>query len=175
MSLNFDYSTLKNVPKDKSGKSIKIFNYQNRPTFPGKKCTGETRTKSEFAAACDIHNIMKKYAITGDLSEELKDKGYFADVSQVGDYQDALNTVIESKEAFMTLEASIRARFQNDPQKLHAFLGDENNRDEAIKLGIIPSPPKADPPPVPKEPSQPSTVLPVEPAKDDLPSKKGGS
>lgn len=156
MSLNFDYSTLKNVPKDKSGKSIKIFNYQNRPTFPGKICTGETRTKSEFAAACDIHNIMKKYAITGDLSEELKDKGYFADVSQVGDYQDALNTVIESKEAFMTLKSSIRTRFNNDPAQLHEFMADENNTAEAIELGIIDAPPPNIRPPVETPPVVPT-------------------
>ena len=37
----------------------------------------------------------------------------------------------------MALPAHLRARFENDPAQLIDFLGDENNRSEAEKLGLL--------------------------------------
>jgi phage internal scaffolding protein len=37
----------------------------------------------------------------------------------------------------MALPAQIRSRFDNDPAKLIDFLENEQNHDEAIKLGLV--------------------------------------
>ncbi len=118
------------------------------------------RTKQSAKNECDINQILAKYLRTGVVSPEnlSKRQAAFADVSEVGDYHASLNKVIEAKDAFMTLPAKIRSRFQNDPGQLLDFVADSNNRDEAIELGIItkieeetPTEPDPDPPPTPPE------------------------
>ena len=40
----------------------------------------------------------------------------------------------------MTLPADLRKRFSNDPGQLLSFLENEDNRAEAIKLGLVNAP-----------------------------------
>ena len=98
---------------------------------------GESRTKSEYAADMDRNEIMRKYEHFGVMPHELREQGFYGDVSNVPNYQDSLIAVQNGKQAFMTLPARIRKRFGNDPQNLLDFLSDDNNYDEAVKLGII--------------------------------------
>lgn len=96
-------------------------------------------TQQQYAEECDINNIVKRYAndpATWRMLTEGK-KGVYADFSEIKDYQQMLNQVIHAQEAFMTLPASIRARFRNDPGSLLEFLQDPNNREEAVELGLI--------------------------------------
>jgi len=98
---------------------------------------GESRTKSEYAADLDRNEIMRKYEHFGVMPHELREQGFYADVSNIPNYQDSLIAVQNGKQAFMTLPARIRKRFGNDPQNLLDFLSDDNNYEEAVKLGII--------------------------------------
>ena len=58
-----------------------------------------------------------------------------------------------ARESFAMLPSSIRKRFDNDPGLLLAFLDDENNREEAFSLGLIPqngsTPTRIDPSTIP--------------------------
>lgn len=63
--------------------------------------------------------------------------------------QDALETVRRANESFDALPADVRFRFANDPVVLARWIGDESNKDEAIRLGLIPKP---EPVPVPPDP-----------------------
>lgn len=99
---------------------------------------GESRTKQAFKDESDINNILKRYNVTGVLPDQSRAAlAHFGDFTNVPSYDEALNTVIESQAAFMQLPAVMRQRFGNDPQHLLAFLSDENNREEAIKLGFV--------------------------------------
>lgn len=122
-------------------------------------CAGDKiRTKQSFKKECDINNIMRKYTKTGVISPEILNKrqAIFADVSEIGDFQHCKQTVNDAQDAFMTLPAHVRTRFDNDPGKLLDFCADSNNRDEAIELGIITKveeqTPPQEPPAVPPEP-----------------------
>lgn len=94
-------------------------------------------TQQQFKESCDINNIIKTYTLTGELPLSKK-VGQFLDVSHVQDYQTALHTVFEAQRAFDDLPSKIRSRFENDPNKLLAFIEDDANIAEAQSLGLLP-------------------------------------
>lgn len=106
----------------------------------------EGLTIQHFRDECDINTIVKRFGLTGELPQNLSMPTY-GDFRGISDYQTALNLVMEANRNFMTLPAELRARFENDPQQLLAFLDDEKNRAEAIELGLVKAPPPAPPPP----------------------------
>lgn len=113
-----------------------------------------TMAQQQFKDECDINTILERFAITGVLPENPLPPHY-GDFSGIGDYHSALNRVIAAQDAFDALPATIRARFENDPAQLISFLEDENNRSEAVSLGLV-----VEPEPVPvvvPSPSAPSS------------------
>lgn len=114
------------------------------------KVYGPGRTKQSFAEQSDINRIILRFKKTGVLENASVRQGVFADVSQLGDYHSVVHRVRLAEEAFETLPSGVRKKFNNDPGQLLSFLGDPENRSEAVKLGLIEAP---------KEPSKP-----VEPA-----------
>lgn len=97
-------------------------------------------TQQNFQNECDINTIMARWEKTGDLSHVRNDGGKFGDFSDIGDYQSALNTVILAQESFMALDASIRARFGNDPADFVSFVQDPSNADALVELGLATRP-----------------------------------
>jgi len=106
----------------------------------GLACEEPTLAQQQFKAECDINNILKQFNVTGLLPQKAVSPRY-GDFSGIMDYHSALNAVIDAEDEFMTLPADLRKRFDHDPAALVEFLADENNRDEAVKLGLVdPSP-----------------------------------
>lgn len=102
----------------------------------GLRCEDVSRTQQHFKDETDINNILRQFNITGQLPTKAMSPRY-GDFSGIGDYHSALNQVIAAEGEFMTLPAQIRGRFNNDPQELIEFLNNPNNKDEAIKLGLV--------------------------------------
>lgn len=98
--------------------------------------TYPSKTQQAHAAECDINNIVARYKQTGILPEIAR-QGVFGDVSNIPDYQTALNIVEDAEKAFMALPAKVRERFGHNPGELVDFVQDVKNREEAIKLGLI--------------------------------------
>lgn len=117
----------------------KFFTHFNPPPSPELKCSDASLTRQEFVQESDINNIMKRYAAGMPLPSG-KRLPMFDDFSHVPDFQQAFEIVQKSSELFEQLPSAVRDRFGHDPQQLLAFLNDSNNRDEAIKLGLIESP-----------------------------------
>lgn len=105
----------------------------------GLHCEDATLTQQHFKDETDINNILRQFNITGLLPEAPLSPRY-GDFTGVVDYHTALNQVIAAEDEFMTLPADLRARFQNDPAQLIDFLNDENNRSEAVNLGLLDTP-----------------------------------
>lgn len=97
-------------------------------------------TKQSFAKECDINSIMAKYQKTGLIDHVNKYEGRYGDFTNVSDYQTSLNAVMAAQDEFLSLPSSLRARFANDPAQFLHFVHDENNREEAINLGLIQAP-----------------------------------
>lgn len=121
---------------------------RERAAMEADPASRKTLTKQEFAKESDINTIIKGFERTGLVPVANLERA-FADVSQVGSFDEALRLVTEAKQAFMQLDPKLRSRFQNDPQQLLAFLENADNYDEAVKLGLIV---KKEAPPTPKEP-----------------------
>lgn len=128
-------------------------------------------TKQSFKDECDINKIMKKFERTGAITHYAKYGAEYGDATQI-ELQDALNVVARADEMFEELPAAIRKRFSNDPGEFLAFVQDESNKEEMIKLGlrddkratqevamgVEAARRKADPPPTPDQaPDQPSS------------------
>ena len=88
---------------------------------------------------CDINLIIDR-ANRGIYPNVRETMPRFEDVTGLPDYQFMLNAVMDAQDRFAALPAAVRSRFGNDPAQLLEFLGDVNNRDEAIRLGLIDPP-----------------------------------
>lgn len=112
-----------------------VTRYKGRKSVPF-KTTGKPRTHQSFKQECDINNIMKKYMKNGVLPELIKRDPRYGDFSNVPDYQTSLETVQMAHDQFNALSAKVRERFNNDPANFLAFVHDDKNIDEMIKLGL---------------------------------------
>lgn len=114
-----------------------------------------TRTKQEFKDECDINLIVPKWESTGLLNHQSAHPPTYGDFSDSMEYQSAMNSLISAQQAFADLPSEIRERMHNDPGKLLDFLADEDNRDEAIRIGLIKKPVEDPSTPAPQEPAEP--------------------
>ena len=99
-------------------------------------CLDPSRTKQSFAEESDINTLVMRFGLTGKLPENVSVPQY-GDFLEVGTYQESLNFVIAAEESFMKMPAHVRARFHNDPGAFLDFVGNEANRGEAEKLGVV--------------------------------------
>lgn len=103
--------------------------------------TGPGLTKQSFAGEVDINKIVAGFEKTGMLTHLNSRQPFYGDVSDIRDYHEALSVVRTAEELFDGMDAKVRERFHNDPAKMIEFLANEENREEAIKLGIVVKPP----------------------------------
>ena len=114
-------------------------------------------THQSFKEECDINTIMRRFAVTGELPDNVRVPQY-QEFDGVFDFQTAMNLVRTSQEAFEAMPATVRDRFNNDPARFMDFVNDADNYDEALKMGIVnPRPKPVDPPAPAPESAPPST------------------
>lgn len=103
-----------------------------------------TLTQQHFKEECDINNIMDRYRKTGYLVDPLQVRTSmpkFEDFTEVPSFHEAQILIAKSKESFEALPSHIRKRFNNDAMAFVDFCTDPENKDEMIKLGLLPEPP----------------------------------
>lgn len=110
----------------------------------GLKCEDPSLAQQHMKDECDINTIVERFGVTGELPTAPLPPQY-GDFSGVTDYHSAMNAVLAAEQSFMALPAKIRARFDHDPNALLQFLNNEQNRDEAIQLGLIDGEPVVEP------------------------------
>lgn len=113
-------------------------------------CGTESKVQQSHAKDADLNEIVRRCGITERMPVVPSDPRFYGDVGEVPDLGTALRIVNEAKERFDTLPVAIRNRFRNSPAELWDFVQDENNYDEALKLGILkkPEPPVSQAAPV---------------------------
>ena len=92
-----------------------------------------SRTKQSFGDEADINKIMERYNSTG-IMPAVK-QGFYADVSDVGDFREAVERVRTVEGMFGSLPSIVRARFQNDPASFLEFVEDADD-DELEEIGL---------------------------------------
>lgn len=105
-------------------------------------CTDPSRTKQAMKAECDINGIMKQFERTGVITHIAKRDAYFADVSVVPDFAQAVQVVRDAEQMFLSLPAKLRLEFDNDPAKYVAFCADPANAARMVELGLVDKPPE---------------------------------
>lgn len=132
---------------------------------------GKSMTHQSMSPECDINSIMKKYERTGILEHRNNFQGAYADFTDTpSDYHESMNSVIAADEMFLSLPATLRRRFHNDPGNFIDFVGNPDNRDELVRLGLATprQTPKLTPSatPVAKPKEEPLTAPKTPPASD---------
>lgn len=103
---------------------------------------------------------MKNYKRNGLAAHVAKTLPQYGDFDNSLDYQSACNQLNAADAAFLSLPAKVRERMGNDPGKFLDFMANPENKEEAIRLGLLP-------PITPKKPKAP------EPVEGNLPLPEG--
>lgn len=133
--------------------TIRKFNERTRLQTP---VGSVTRTKQAFQEESDINVIMRKFYKTGLLTHVNQYQGDYSNLPDAVDLQTALNGMIAAQEAFDSLPAALRKRFNNEPLEFLAFVDDPANADELITLGLRDGPEQTLPQPTPAEQRSPA-------------------
>lgn len=98
-----------------------------------------SKTQQQFKDDCDIRKIIARRSAMGIPLEISPDPngGMVQDFTNAGDYRENLHKLQRAQDAFMALDPKLRQKFGNDPAELINFLQNEDNYDEALKLGLL--------------------------------------
>lgn len=95
-------------------------------------------TQQSAKDECDINVIVERAKRGADIPNLNPAPPRYGDFTEVPtDLRECLNVVRRADELFMSLDARVRARFENDPAQMLDFLNNEANRDEAVELGLV--------------------------------------
>lgn len=117
-------------------------------------------TQQSFAEEVDINTIVKRFGLTGQLPQAIRAPTY-GDFDDIPSYHQAQNAIRQADEAFRAMPADVRYRFGNDPGRFVDFVSDENNRAEAIRLGLVVPAVVVEPAAPPAPPAPPAPVAPL--------------
>lgn len=93
-------------------------------------------TKQSFAEEADINTIVRRFGLTGQLPNDVR-VPMNGDFTEVTNFHEAMQLVVEAREAFMEMPADVRARFGNDPGAFVDFASNPDNKEEARRLGLL--------------------------------------
>lgn len=97
------------------------------------------KTKQSARQECDINFIINRYSKTGYLPGRTTTAMDYGEAITT-DFHEAMNVVAKANESFASLPANVRKRFGHDPSNMMEFIQDPENKNEAIKLGLIDKP-----------------------------------
>lgn len=118
----------------------------------GLRCEDESLTKQSEAAACDINNIVRHWIKSGGAMDLSQRVGQFLDVAEVPDFQTCQQFIASASDLFMSLPATVRDRFKNDPGEFLAFVQDPKNVDEMVEMGLATKKAPVEPAGLPESP-----------------------
>lgn len=112
-------------------------------------------TQQQFKDECDINNIIRQWDSQGILTHVNVHNGEYADLSSYSnDYHENLNIITQAQQTFMTLPATLRDEFKNDPGNFLDFVGNPDNRDKMAEYGLL-------------DPSKLESSSPIQTARED--------
>lgn len=114
--------------------------YQSNPRR--KSPVYDDKCEKQFAKSANILNITKKYRAQGiDLSKlplsQISGSAFQDCTLRPKDYSDYCDSVNRVDQVFELLPSSVRDEFHNSPIEMLKFLDDPENRDRAVKLGLL--------------------------------------
>ena len=111
----------------------------NPPPSPVTVVVGKSLTRQDCKDECDINYILQRVGL-GTMSLPPV-QPFEVDLTNVpNNYQDMVAAIDDARAQFGRLPSAIRDRFGHDPARLLAFIENAENREEAIKLGLVAKP-----------------------------------
>lgn len=116
------------------------YNHTQKPKFASAL---PSMTLQQFKEECDINHLIDRYKRTGSYYDPLSVVGgsrrvpTFTDISELPDVTEAMNTIRDAQEFFMSLPAETRLAFNNDVASFVAFAQDPANIEKCVELGIF--------------------------------------
>jgi len=142
------------------------FNY---PKVQGTTFSKPSKALQHFKDDCDINKLFKKYKKDKNVPLFMNaSQPRFGDFTSAEDFHALQNRIAGVMSDFEQLPASVRARFNNDPGVMLDFVADPKNREEAVKLGLLP------PPPAPEQ-NAPKDERPEAQKTDNAPAPQAGA
>jgi len=121
----------------------------------------ESPTQQHMRDECDINQIIARLHQDGVITHvNSRAPVWGTDVSSYEDFQTSMQIVLDARAQFAALHSKVRARFNNDPAEFLAFMGNPENAQEAITLGLAT---EAEDSPS-RTPPEPTTAPPGSPA-----------
>ena len=113
-----------------------------RDPYTGSQSEGITFTEPSMtlqsaAPECDIYNILNQFNTTGIVTHVASGTPQYTDVSEVPDYQAAMEIIMTAEEQFSALPSHVRREFDNDPGKMLEFIQDPDNYERGVELGLF--------------------------------------
>ena len=104
----------------------------------------ETQTVQYFRDQVDVNNIVDRHGtVNSSRIWATTDAPQYIDCTEIPDYQAAQNAVIQANNAFHSLPAKVRQRFNNDPHQFVIFGSDPANIEFMREMGLAPPAPVA--------------------------------
>lgn len=95
----------------------------------------DTMTQQQFAFDCDINNIVQGMSANVPV-REISNREEVS-VLTPDMYEKALLTKASAENAFNELPSDVRAEFGNNPAKMLEFIGNPDNVDRCVELGLM--------------------------------------
>ncbi|QCQ85041.1 internal scaffolding protein [Blackfly microvirus SF02] len=103
-------------------------------------CRDPSKTVQADADSADINVIMDRFLKTG-VVVTAKRPPVYEDIPEKLDFRQMLDLVIAAEDSFYSLDAKVRARFNNDPMAFADYVSNTDDVAELVKLGLA-NPPK---------------------------------
>ncbi len=99
---------------------------------------GPSLTQQNFAAECDINQILARFDKTGIVDHVSQyGAGEYLDLASKGEFTAAMLVVAEAQTMFADLPAKMRSQFGNDPAVFLDFVDNVESRDELEAMGLV--------------------------------------
>lgn len=133
-----------------------FFTNYNRPPNVRTVNKSPSMALQQFKDESDINNLVARYHQTGTFYNALDCAGRvsrmpeFGDFSDLGDFREQQDKILQVYECFQNLPAKVRERFNNNPAFFVEYVGNEKNFKECCDMGIFEMPVESStvPPPV---------------------------
>jgi phage internal scaffolding protein len=94
------------------------------------------RTEQSHKIQCDMTNILQQRDRTGMITHVNAATARYGDYTEVNEFKQSMDLVLQAQEDFMALPSNIRERFHNNPGAFFEFATNPKNQDEMIALGL---------------------------------------
>lgn len=96
----------------------------------------ESIVQGQFADECDINTLVRRFGVTGTMPQVVQPM-LVGDFDGAPDFRAAMDIAVQARQSFDSLPLDLRKRFGFDAGLMLEFLDNPENRDEAIRIGLV--------------------------------------